>query len=86
MSEEFAAYGLSETVMRVVGTLKVAAALALIAGIFLPTLVAPAAGLLIVLMLGALVMHAKVKDPITKSLPAASVLALSILILFGTQF
>ncbi len=37
----------------------------------------PAAGLLTVLMLGALLMHIKVKDPISKSIPATTMLAMT---------
>ena len=41
----------------------------------------PAAGVVVGLMLGALVMHIKVRDPILKSLPALLVLAMSASIL-----
>ena len=36
-----------------------------------------AAGVLAVLMLGALAMHLKVKDPVSKSVPAAAMLAMT---------
>lgn len=81
MEQEFAAYGLAKPVMWAVCCLKIAAAIALLAGIFLPVLVPPAAALLVLLMLGALAMHIKVKDPLKKSLPAATMLLLNILIL-----
>jgi hypothetical protein len=78
MREEFAAYGLPNWSMYVVGVLKVGAALALLAAVWLPSLAAPATILIGLLMLGALAMHAKVKDPLMKSMPAAAILMLCI--------
>jgi hypothetical protein len=83
MLEEFAAYGLPGWSAYVVGTLKVGSALALLAGIWMPTLVTPAAALVCVLMLGALAMHAKIRDPLQKSLPALSMLMLCLGILWS---
>jgi len=82
LKEEFAAYGLPGWMFIVIGILKVGAALALLAGIFLPELVKPAAMLMAALMAGAIVMHLKVKDPAQKSLPAAIMLALSLVLIF----
>jgi len=84
MREEFAAYGLPAWFTYVVGFLKVAAALCLLIGIRFHPIVFPAAALICVLMLGALAMHAKVRDPLKKSLPALSVLVLSLIICIGT--
>ncbi|MBC7671140.1 MAG: DoxX family protein [Polaromonas sp.] len=83
MTEEFAAYGLPAWFTYVVGALKIGAALALIAGIWYPGLVLPAAVLVSVLMLGALSMHAKIGDPLKKSFPALGVLALCAAIVWG---
>jgi hypothetical protein len=80
MPEEFAVYGLPKWFMWLVGTLKVGCALALIAGVWIPQVTAPAAMTLAALMVGALAMHLKVKDPLSKSLPAFAVLVLSLLI------
>ncbi len=77
LKEEFAAYGLPEAVFFVVGALKTLSALALIAGIWYPRLIVPAAAIVAVLMLGAVVMHVKVKDPAIKSLPAFLMLLMS---------
>lgn len=79
--EEFAAYGLPVGVMWLVGILKISIAVTLILGIWIPSLVAPAASGLVVLMVGAVVMHVKVKDPMMKSMPAAAMLALAIALL-----
>ena len=81
IAEEFAAYGLPDWFRKVVGALKIGSAIALIAGIWLPALVAPTVVLVSVLMLGALSMHAKVGDPIRKSIPALLVLGLCVAIL-----
>lgn len=82
MREEFAAYGLPPQVMYVVGVLKVVAALCLIAGIWFPWLVFPAALLLVILMLGAIVMHLKIHDPALKSVPALGLLLICSVICF----
>jgi uncharacterized membrane protein YphA (DoxX/SURF4 family) len=80
ISEEFAAYGLPAAMMYVVGGLKILIALAMLIGIWVPVLVIPAAGVLIVLMLGAFAMHLKVKDPIEKSVPALLMLTMAVAI------
>jgi uncharacterized membrane protein YphA (DoxX/SURF4 family) len=82
LKEEFAAYGLPAWMFWLVGVLKVGAALALLVGIAFPMLVQPVASLMAFLMLGAIVMHLKVKDAPRKSLPAAIMLALSVVLIF----
>ena len=77
LKEEFAAYGLPDFFFYLVGALKIGSAAALIAGIWYPALVLPAAAVVAVLMVGALVMHVKVKDPAIKSLPAFLMLIMS---------
>lgn len=84
MREEFAAYGLPDWFMYVIGFLKVAAATLLIVGLWVPAVVVPTALLICALMLGALAMHLKIGDPIRKSLPALVVLALSAAIVLGS--
>lgn len=82
LKEEFAAYGLSEPVFYLVGALKLFAATALLIGVWVPSLVTPAAILMAFLMLGALAMHIKVNDPMIRSLPASLVLFMSLVLLF----
>lgn len=82
MREEFATYGLPPLVMYLVGTLKVGAAVCLIAGVWWPPLVFPAALLSALLMVGALAMHIKIHDPVQKSLPAVLLLLISVGICF----
>lgn len=80
MRSEFEAYGLPVWAMWVTGAIKVGVAGALLAGIWLPMLVQPAALVLIVLMLGALAMHLKVKDPFRASIPALAMLSMAVAI------
>lgn len=76
LREEFAVYGLSALVYGVVGILKVGLALALLASLWIPGVAHPAAYALGALMVVALGMHLKVKDPAIKSAPALAMLAL----------
>lgn len=74
---EFAAYGLPGFAFYLVGALKIGAAIVLIAGVWFALPVREAAGLVAMLMIGAIAMHLKVGDPLLKSLPAALMLAMS---------
>jgi hypothetical protein len=76
MREEFAIYGLPYWFMCVIGVLKVGLAIALLASIWVDHLARPAAIGMGALMLGAFVMHLKVKDPLSKALPSMAVLAM----------
>ena len=82
MIEEFAVYGLSETIVYVVGALKVLAALGLLAGLFYRKTILPSAALMAALMIGAIVMHLKVEDEAIKFLPAGLMFILSASIFF----
>ena len=78
LREEFAAYGLPDWCFYAVGAAKIVSAVMLIVGIWVPRLVLPATLVVAVLMVGALAMHVKVKDPLTKSVPALLMLAMVI--------
>ena len=80
MKEEFQAYGLPSWSVQVVGFLKLVFAACLLAGIWIPTLTRPAAIGIAILMLAAVAMHLKVKDPLKKSLPALTMLLLSVIV------
>ena len=80
LKEEFAAYGLPEWFVYLIGALKIGSALALLAGVWFPALVLPAAALVVLLMLGALAMHLKVGDPLMKSMPAGMMLLMGVII------
>lgn len=80
LKEEFAVYGLPPWFMYFIGALKIGSALALLAGFWVPSLVTPAASLVVLLMIGALAMHIKVRDPMMKSMPAALMLGMGLFI------
>ena len=82
LKEEFAAYGLPDWTFYLVGALKVGSAVLLIIGIWVPELIKPPALIVAALMVGALAMHAKVKDPLTKSVPALLMLLMVVAIFF----
>ncbi len=84
LTEEFSAYGLPTWFMYLIGALKIGSAFALLFGFWVPEIVGPAASVVVLLMLGALAMHFKVKDPITKSVPAALMLVMALVITFVT--
>lgn len=81
LKEEFFAYGLNKFTFYLVGVLKIAAALALLLGIAYPAARLLGAAVLLILMAGAILMHLKVKDAAIKSLPAAIMFLMSLVIL-----
>ena len=81
MIEEFAVYGLNETMVYLIGGLKILAAIGLLIGFYNKKTITPAAGLMAMLMVGAIVMHFKVGDEIIKFLPAGIMFVLSSLII-----
>lgn len=81
MRQEFATYGLPDWFCYLVGFLKVTSAFCLLAGFMFPSIVIYPAVVVSVLMVGALGMHLKVKDPIKKSVPALSVLLMCLVII-----
>jgi hypothetical protein len=83
MKEEFAAYGLPGGFMVFIGAAKILLASCLIIGIWAPVLVKPAAIAMAFLMIGAVSMHVKVKDTLQKSLPAFTMLVLSLIVAIG---
>ena len=85
LREEFAVYGLPTPIFYIVGALKISSALALIAGVWVPALpVRVAAGVVAALMIGALLMHVKVHDPIKRAMPAALMLVMTTAIVLLT--
>lgn len=80
LEEEFKAYGLPVWFMWTVGGLKVLLAVGLLASIYYTVLEPYAAYGIAFLMLGAVSMHIKVKDPLKKSFPAFTFLVLSLAI------
>jgi len=81
--EEFKVYGLPVWMCYFVGILKVAGALMLIAAIWIPEVLKPAAIGLAVLLFGSIIMHIKIKDPLYKSIPAFIFLVICLFLAFN---
>ncbi len=80
LPDEFAAYGLPKWFMCVVGFLKIAIAIIMIVTVLMPNLLGLgvyAAAVLVVLMIGAIAMHIKVRDGLVKMLPAMGMLIMA---------
>lgn len=80
--EEFKVYGLSKTLYYVIGFLKVSLAILLLASLKFSGLTLYASLGLAVLLLGSILMHIKIKDPLMKSFPAALFLVLNLIIAY----
>jgi hypothetical protein len=84
LKDEFREYGLPDWVYYVVGFLKLSSALVLMASFWWPALRLYPSMIVLALMLGAVTMHIKVKDPFKKSVPALFMLFMSsCLVLFS---
>ena len=82
MSEEFEIYGLSERRLRVTRATKISLAALILAGIWVPQIVVPAALGMAGLMLIAVAMHIKVGDAWYKSVPALTMFVLCTIIAY----
>ena len=82
MISEFAAYGLSTSVLYIVGAIKVLSAVLLLIGFGYSKLVKPASYVISVMMLAAIYFHYSIADQWLKSLPAALMLLSSLLIIY----
>ena len=82
MIEEFAVYGFSETVVYIIGGLKILAAFGLLFGFFLKKTILPSVSLMGTLMLGAIIMHFKINDEAIKFLPAGLLFISSLTVLY----
>lgn len=82
LKDEFKAYGLSTTMMKIVGAIKILLALLLLVSIFYPPVEKIGAIGMAIMMLGAISMHIKINDTLKKSLPAFIFFSLSIILLF----
>ncbi len=82
MVEEFAAYGLSENMVYIVGAIKVLSALGLLGGLFYRKLILPSAIVMAVMMMGALGMHFKIADEAVKYVPSLVFFLMSVGIIF----
>jgi len=82
--EEFEVYGFSKQFCYVIGFLKVSLALLLIASIQFKELTLVGSLGLAILLLGSILVHLKVKDPLYKSFPAFLFVVMNLLIAYAT--
>jgi hypothetical protein len=85
MQEEFSHYGLPSWSVWPVGVSKVFLAFMILGGVYLPALTAVGALGLGLFMLGAVVMHLKVRDTFLQTLPALFMLAMCLLLALGSS-
>ena len=85
MSDEFEVYGLSRNMMLLVGGAKILFSALLLISIWYEPLAIPSAIGIALLMLGAIAMHLKVRDPLIKSFPAFTFLLLSLVIILAGE-
>jgi hypothetical protein len=81
--EEFEVYGLSKQFCYVVGFLKVSFALLLLASLQFNSLTLVGSLGLAALLIGSVLMHFKIKDPLHKSFPAGLFIVMSLLIAYA---
>lgn len=81
--KEFEAYGLSRQFCYFIGFLKISLAIILLASIKFEFLTLIGSAGLVVLLVGSLIMHIKVKDPLYKSFPAFLFIILNLLIIYN---
>ncbi len=80
IDEEFQRYGLPSWAPTVVGSTKLGLAALLLVGLAFPQVVVPAASFMGVLMIGAVLAHVRVRDPLVKAAPAFIMLVLSTIV------
>lgn len=85
LKDEFAVYGLPSWAHYLVGALKISAALALLAGLWIYSVGFYASILVAFLMLGAIGMHFKIRDPLKKFVPALLMLVMSLAVAFTSS-
>ena len=85
MKEEFIAYGLPVWLMYFVGAMKVSIALMLVISFWVEELLIYNLLALATLMIAAVLMHVKVKDPLKKSYPALSILFMEVIFRMETK-
>ena len=78
LKEEFNNYGLPIWSFYIIGFLKINLAILLLLGIWFDQLNLLSSFIMSILMIGSIIMHLKIKDPIRKSIPAVCILFLLI--------
>lgn len=85
VEREFREYGLSDIVRNAVGAAKMSAAALLLAGLWYPGLVLPAALVMAGFMLCAQYFHFRVRHPISKYVPSFVLLLLSVAVAVASR-
>ena len=82
MVEEFRVYGLPDWFRQLVRVLKLGSGVLMVVGIWYPPAALVAGLVLVVLMGGAIAMHAKIRDPLLKWMPATLFFLLSCYVVY----
>jgi DoxX-like family len=85
IKKEFVEYRLPTTVRNLVGATKISLAALLIAGVWFPGLVFGSAALMAFLMLCAIIAHVVVRHPVIRSVPALTLLVLSVYVAMSAK-
>ncbi len=80
IKDEFKAYGLPLWSVYLVGSVKIAVAMALLLGLIYPSIVPYVGYILLVLMLSAIFFHVKISDPLYRAIPSLIMLFLALLL------
>ena len=89
LKEEFETYGLSSWFMYIIGSIKIGVSILFIISCFseysniLDFYIFFGSAVMSLIMIGAILMHVKVNDPLKKSIPALTMLTLYSLIIFN---
>jgi len=83
MAEEFRVYGLPDWLRNLVRVLKLTCGTLMIVGVWVPIAAFIGGAGLVILMGGAIAMHAKVSDPLYKFLPATTFFLLSCWVVYA---
>lgn len=85
VEREFKEYALSDVVRNLVGATKISASALLLAGLWYPGLVFPAAAVMVFFMVCAQYFHFKVRHPFVKYVPSLVLLLLSLFVAFSSR-
>jgi DoxX-like family len=85
VEKEFREYALPDVVRNLVGATKISAAALLLAGLWYPGLIFPAAAVMTFLMVCAQLFHFKVRHPIVKFVPSFILMLLSLFVAVSTR-
>lgn len=82
--DEFKAYGFSKSFCYIIGFLKITLAIILLFSVYFKNLTLLGSLGLALLLLGSVLVHIKIKDPLYKSFPAALFLVMNLIIVWSS--